>query len=165
MDEEYLQYRIDQAHAYLERIRKMGEDCAGLQKLVDDARERADGLRGIDYSAARVQVSPSDDAMPNAVDAVKSRIADYVTALAAYEDERHTANKALMRMEDSVEAKALRLRYLCGWKWERVCMETNYSWDGMMSLRRRALSDFWEVMPLNERDRGSRALPERPRIV
>ena len=152
MDEEFRQYRAEQAHAYLERIRRMGEDCAGLQQLVDDARERADGVRGIDYSAVRVQVSPTDDAMLAAVDAIKASIADYVTALAAYEDMRHEASRALMRMEDGVEAKALRLRYLCDWKWERICTDMNYSWDGMMTLRKRALSRFWEVMPASGRD-------------
>lgn len=152
MDEEYRQYRIDQAHAYLERIRRMGEDCAGLQQLVDDARERADGVKGIDYSAVRVSTSPTDEGMLIAVDAIKERIRDYVTALAEYEDMRHEASRSLMRMEDSVEAKALRLRYLCGYEWEAVCVDMHYSWQGMMSLRRRALTSFWEVMPPGERD-------------
>lgn len=51
-----------------------------------------------------------------------------------------------------IVAKALRLRYFCDWKWEHICMEMSYSWDGMMSLRRRALANYWEVMPACERD-------------
>ena len=33
MDEELQRYRADQAHAYLERVRDLGEDCAGLKLL------------------------------------------------------------------------------------------------------------------------------------
>ena len=152
MDEELERYRMDIAHAYLERIRRMGDDCAGLQAQIDDAYARAEGVRGIDYSAVRVSTSPSPDAMPNAVAELVDRIGDYVSDLAAYEDERHEAHKSLMLMPDQVEAKALRYRYLLGWKWERICNEMDYSWDGMMKLRRRALVDYWEVMPRAERD-------------
>ena len=152
MDEELQRYRADQAHAYLERIRRLGEGCAGMQALVDDARDRASGVRGIDYSRDRVQTSPTDDAMVNAVDEIRSRIRDYVAVLAEYEAERKRANDALTGMEDYTEAKALRLRYLLGRDWEQVCVEMHYSYDGMMKLRRRALASYWEVMPACERD-------------
>ena len=99
MDDEYRQYRIDQAHAYLERIRRMGDSCAGLRALVDDARDRASGLKGIDYSAIRVQTSPTDDAMANAVDAIMNAIRGYVVMLAEYEDERFRAAEAVSRTE------------------------------------------------------------------
>lgn len=152
MDEEYERMRIDMAHAYLERIRKMGEDCAGLRDQIDDAYYRAEGVGGMDYSAVRVSTSPNADALPDAVASIQEQIRGYVTDLAAYEDERHEAHKSLMLMHDQVEAKALRYRYLLGWKWERICTEMDYTWDGMMKLRRRALADYWEVMPRAERD-------------
>lgn len=160
MDEELQRYRSEQAHAYLERIRRMGDDCAGLQEQVDDAYSRASGVKGIDYSDIRVKVSATDDAMVNAIESIKERIREYASALAEYEDMRHEAFKALQRMEDFTESKALRLRYLCGWKWERICTEMDYSWDGMMKLRRRALCSYYDFMPASERD----AIPlARPR--
>lgn len=151
MDEEYERYRIDQAHAYLERIRKSGEDCAGIRQQVEDARERAAGLKGIDYSAVKVSTS-STATLDDAVARIFDSISEYVTALAGYEDERHTATIALDRMDDATEAKVLRLRYLCGWEWERVCVDMHYSWQGMMSLRRRALCSFYDYMPIGERE-------------
>lgn len=147
MDDELRRYRIDEAHAALERIRRMGEDCAGLQALVDDARDRATLLKGIDYSAVKVATSPTDDQMVDAITALNDRIAGYVTALRDYEDERYHASRAMDRMEDFTEAKALRLRYLLGLRWESVCDRMNYSWDGMMALRRRALLHYYDVMP------------------
>ena len=150
--DEYMSYRIDQAHAYLERIRKLGEDCAALQAEADDARERASGLKGIDYSKDKVSVSPNDDAMVNAIERIHATIRDYVVKLSELLDERKAASDALNLMDDYTEAKALRLRYICNWKWERICTEMNYTWDGMMTLRRRALNSYWDVMPLSERD-------------
>lgn len=152
MDDEYKQYRIDKAHAHLERIRKMGEDCAALQQEVDDARERASGVTGIDYSMDRVSTTPSDDGMVNAVESIRHAIRDYAVKLSELLDERKAASDAINRMDDYTEARALRLRYICNWKWEKVCIEMNYTWDGMMSLRRRALNSYWEVMPVTERD-------------
>lgn len=152
LDEELTRYRADQAHAYLERIRRMGEDCAGLRQMVDDARDRASGLKGIDYSAVRVSSSSDGDQMVNAVEFIRAAICDYVETLRAYEGERHRAADALDDMDDATEAKALRLRYLLGWEWEAVCVDMHYSWQGMMSLRRRALASYWEVMPHEWRD-------------
>ena len=152
MDDELQRYRSEQAHAYLERIRKLGEDCAALQVEVDDARERASGLTGIDYSRDQVDVSPTDDAMVNAVESIKHAARDYVLKLAEYVDERKRASDALMLMDDYTEAKALRLRYLLNRDWEMVCVEMHYTYDGMMKLRRRALCSYWEKMPISERD-------------
>ena len=150
--DEYANYKIDQAHAYLERIRKMGEDCAALQAEVDDARDRAGGLKGIDYAKDRVKSSPTDDAMVDAIERIHVAIRDYVVKLSELLDVRKAASDALNLMDDYTEAKALRLRYICNWKWERICTEMNYTWDGMMTLRRRALNSYWDVMPLQERD-------------
>lgn len=152
MDEELIRYRADQAHAYLERVRRLGDGCAAMKQLVDDARERADGVKGVDLSAIYVQTSPTGDRMVDAVEEIRTRIREYATALAEYESERKQANDSLLMMVNFTEATALRLRYLLGWRWERICTEMHYTWDGMMSLRRRALSDYYDVMPISQRD-------------
>lgn len=158
MDEEYERYRMEQAHAYLERIRKMGEDCAGLRAQIDDAYYRAEGVRGIDYSKDMVSSSIYVDVIPDAVARLQEQIRDYVVALAAYEDERHEASGSLMRMGDQTEARVLRYRYLLGREWKDIWSEMGYSKQGMMKLRARALSDYWEVMPRVERDTIPRAI-------
>ena len=152
MNDEYRNYRIEQAHAYLERIRNMGDDCAALQEEVDDARERASGVTGIDYARDRVSTSASDDGMVNAIESIRHAIREYAVKLSELLDERKRASDAMDKMDDYTEAKALRLRYICGWKWGRVCTEMDYTWDGMMKLRRRALCSYWDVMPMSERD-------------
>lgn len=153
---EWDDWRVEQAHAYLERVRRMGADCAGLRRLVEDARANLGAVRGLDYSrGGGGSQTAGDDAIVNEIAAVQESVASYVTKLAEYEDERHRAAMAVDRMPDPTEARVLRLRYLLGWKWENICVEVGYSYDGIMKLRRRALVSFYEVMP---RDAIPRAL-------
>ena len=152
---EWDDWRVEQAHAYLERVRRMGADCAGLRRLVEDARANLGAVRGLDYSRGGGTQTAGDDAIVNEIAAVQESVASYVAKLAEYEDERHRAAMAVDRMPDPTEARVLRLRYLLGWKWENICVEVGYSYDGIMKLRRRALVSFYEVMP---RDAIPRAL-------
>lgn len=158
MNCELERYRAEQAHAYLERIRRMGSECEALRAQIDDAYYRAEGVGAIDYSAINVSSSPSPDHIPNAVAMLQEWVRDYVSELAAYEGERHEAALSLSLMEDPTEASALRFRYLLGWRWGRVCSEMCYSYDSMMKIRRRALAHYWEVMPRAERDPIPRAI-------
>ena len=159
MNDEYRNYRIEQSHAYLERIRKMGDDCAALQVEVDDARERASGVTGIDYARDRVSTSASDDGMVNAIETIRHAIREYAVKLSELLDERKAASDAMDKMDDYTEAKALRLRYICCMDWESVCIQMHYTYDGMMKLRRRALCSYWDVMPKTERDAIPMARP------
>lgn len=153
---EWDDWRVEQAHAYLERVRRMGADCAGLRRLVEDARANLGAVRGLDYSRGGGGTQTAgDDAIVNEIAAVQESVQAYVTRLAEYEDERHRAAMTVDRMPDPTEARVIRLRYLLGWKWENICVEVGYSYDGIMKLRRRALVSFYEVMP---RDAIPRAL-------
>lgn len=152
---EWDDWRVEQAHAYLERVRRMGADCAGLRRLVEDARANLGAVRGLDYSRGGGTRTAGDDAIVNEIAAVQESVQAYVTRLAEYEDERHRAAMTVDRMPDPTEARVIRLRYLLGWKWENICVEVSYSYNGIMKLRRRALMSFYEVMP---RDAIPRAL-------
>lgn len=147
MDEEARRYRVDEAHAYLERVRRMGADCEGMRQQVEDAKGRLYEVGGIDYAMQPGSPNANLDAIPNMVAAVQDAVASYVEQLASYEDERRLASMAVDRLADPTEARVLRLRYLLGWKWERICCEMSYSWQGMMSLRQRALCSYYDVLP------------------
>ena len=152
MDEEYRQYRVDQAEAWLSKVRRAVDYERALRATADAQLEMADGLRGIDYAEVRVATSPSPDAIPNAV-AAHMEAVEAILEIAADAAERvRRATDALAAMPDKTEASALQLYYVAGWKWEEVCVEMGYTWDGMMKLRRRALYDAYEVMPHSERE-------------
>ena len=144
---EWDDWRVEQAHAYLERVRRMGADCAGLRRLVEDARANLGAVRGLDYSRGGGTQTAGDDAIVNEIAAVQESVQTYVTKLAEYEDERHRAAMTVDRMPDPTEARVIRLRYLLGLGWGKVCDKMGYAEPTVMKLRRRALISFYEAMP------------------
>ena len=40
---------------------------------------------------------------------------------------------------NATERIIMRLRYIEGYKWEKVCVETNYSWEGIHKIHRKIL--------------------------
>lgn len=48
--------------------------------------------------------------------------------------------KCIDKLDNAIERNIMRLRYLEGHKWEKVCVETNYSWEGIHKVHRRILN-------------------------
>ena len=158
MSEEYDRYKRAQAARWLEHVRCLGGKCRALQREVEEQRELAAGVKGLDYSAPSVSASSSPDGIPNAVALLLETIDDYCTELAGYVAEQKAAHDALNAMSDELGAEALKRHYLCGQSWESCCVYMGYSWDGMMKLRRRALLSAYEVMPPEWRDPAHQAV-------
>ena len=158
MTPEYENYCIGQAQAWLSKVRKTVGYAKRVQEQADAILARADNMRGKDYNAVSVQVSPTPDAIPNAI-IMADELGSTLSEIS--EDARRRVNEAaiaLARMQDPTEALCLTLYYVdaCD-TWERVCVEMHYSYDGMMKLRRRALLSAYGVMPHTERDPTYRA--------
>lgn len=152
MSEEYDRYKRAQAARWLEHVRRLGGKCRSLQREVEEQRELASGVKGLDYSAPAVSASSSPDGIPNAVALLLETIEDYCTELAGYVAEQKAAHDALNAMSDELGAEALKRHYLCGQSWESCCVEMGYSWDGMMSLRKRAVLELYDHIPMEWRD-------------
>ena len=152
MDEELQRYRIEQAEAWLSKVRKLVAYEKSMRRAAETQFELADGLKGVDYSHEQVSSSPTADAIPNAVIAHEEAAASLVEIAESAKERIAQAAEAIDRMDDPTEAAALTLYYIACMKWEAVCVEMNYTWDGMMTLRRRALSHVYDVMPHSERD-------------
>ena len=147
MSEEYDRYKRAQAARWLEHVRCLGSKCRALQREVEEQRELASGVKGLDYSSPAVSASSSPDGIPNAVALLLETIEDYCTELAGYVAEQKAAHDALNAMSDELGAEALKRHYLCGQSWESCCVDMGYSWDGMMSLRKRAVLELYDHIP------------------
>ena len=129
-------------------------------------RSMEDNLRGIDYSRDQVSISPTPDAIPNAIieademGELYESLADSVSGRVA------KAQAALAAMDNQAGARALSLYYLAfdvnGKRkygtWEKVCVEMDYSYDGMMKLVRRAKLELYDYMPHTERPKVESAI-------
>ena len=158
MTDEYEAYKAGQASRWLERIRRLGARAETLRMEIDAEREAAAGLRAMRFDGMPRARRADGDAMADAVARIEERVAGYASELSAYLDERAEAHEALASLEDEACRRALTMRYLLGKPWERVCVDMGYTWDGMMKLRRRALSEAYDVMPARHRD------PKHPAI-
>ena len=152
MSDEYGRYRAQQAARYMEHIRSLGSRIRMLQSEVDAQRELMESVRGIDYAGMGGSGSPTADAIPDAVIRLQGLVSDYCTELAGYMGERKAAHEALCRLARPEQAEALAAHYLRGESWEEVCVSMHYTWQGMMSLRGRALAALWDEMPHEWRD-------------
>lgn len=144
-------WHADQAAAYLDGIRGKAMRMKSLAMAIESNRETADGLKSMDYSRCPVSVTASDDAIPDAVDSI-----DRLTArLEEMRDECRAdidaAHRALDSMGNSMFAAILEMHYLCGEPWHSCAEAFGYSKRGMMNLRPKALSDFYDVMPETRR--------------
>ena len=48
--------------------------------------------------------------------------------------------KCIDKLDNALERNIMRLRYLEGHKWEKVCVETNYRWENVHRIHRKILS-------------------------
>ena len=153
MTPEFEQYRIDQAEAWLSKVRKVVAYAARLEESAAAHYALADGLRGIDYSRDQVSTSPNADAIPNAV-AAHVDMGDSFTAIA--EDARRRvaeAERAIDALPDRGESTCLRLYYVDALpRWTAVADRMDGTYDMVMRLRRRALLHVYDLMPYAERE-------------
>lgn len=151
MTEEYERYKASMAAQWLEHVAKVGRRLRALEDEIAAQRANAEGVQAVCYDG--MPRSPSDgQALPNAVIRLQDLIADYCEEQAEYVEVQRDAHERLRKMDDPSRAECLAKHYLLGWKWERVCVHMDYTWDGMMGLRRRALADAYDVMPPAWRD-------------
>lgn len=151
MAEEYERYKYDQARAYLEHVRALSCRTQALRAEVEAQRELADGVRAMRYGEGGGG-GVEADRMAETVARLQELVRGYCAELAAYVSEQREAHERVRLMDRPEHAQAITGYYLLGRTWERVCVDMGYTWDGMMSLRRRAVTAFYDVMPAEWRD-------------
>lgn len=151
-------YRIGQAETWLKGCKRLVDMERSMRALADSQREIADGIGTVDYTRPKAKTPPRADAIPEAVARCMEVASDFETLALDISERRAEAARALARMESPVEAAALSRHYLLGDTWESLCAIFDYSWRGIMQLRRRALLHAYDVMPHSERDPHHRAI-------
>lgn len=147
MDQETKRWHAEQAALYLERVKGMAAMVKALNYSIRELEAVADGVKAMDYSRDIVQVSPTDDTMPNNVCKLIALKAEREERRAEYERELEAVTMSLARMKDRTRAAILEMHYIGGATW-RECGEVySYTKRGMMHVRQSALSDFFDVMP------------------
>lgn len=107
---------------------------------------RAQLLPGGVQITDKVSTSATADSIPNGVIKLQDMIADFCTKQVEYVEVYRQMHDALEKI-DVIPREALTMHYLHLWKWEKVCVEMDYTYDGIMRIRRRGLIDLYDHMP------------------
>lgn len=156
--DEIEQYRYEQARAWLEHVAKLKHAVGASRDMLEMFEGLAEQARAIDYSRVRVSGGQQADRMAEAVARLDEAHMQWAANLAAYTDEATDAAARIDRLEDKTEARALLAHYVDGRPWERVCIMLDYSYDGIMHVRQRAVLHMYDHMPTEWRDPVHRAL-------
>ena len=158
MDREMMRYRAGCSAEYLNGVRGMVVRMKSLTAAIAEQRAIAEGVKGIDYSRDMVKASPSDDHMPNSVQRLSDLVSQKERERDRYETEVAAACRAIDKMSRPECAAALEMHYIAGASWNDCAEELGYTKDGMMSLRNRALLDFYDLIPVPKKIEISSAI-------
>lgn len=130
---EYLNY----IRSLERRIRLLDEEIVHQRALLE--------LSGVDYSEG-VSGSPSKSQLEAGVIKLQGMISEYCNELSEYVEQQKIAHSVLNQLTPKYR-DVLKSYYVIGKTWEQICVDMSYSWQGMMSLRRRALQEVYDYMP------------------
>lgn len=132
------------ATAYLEHVRSLKTRIDSLQEEIDPLRDMVG--TATDYRE-KVSKSGNPKSFEDAIIRLQELIADFLTEMAGYVEEQRIAHDVMHRLSRPEYARALTAYYLSGKTWEMCCVDMGYTWNGMMSLRRKAIQEVYDLMP------------------
>lgn len=154
----YEDHKYRQAKAWLDGLADLLHDAQAAKAMADTQRSLMLSVRG--HDPGRPAGGGYDDGrLAKAVDRFSEAARDYEQAAAVLVGRQRDAMERIRRLPDARCRRCLGLRYLCGWRWERIEDAMGYSRDGMKSLHRRAVIAMWDELPWQARDPASHAVP------
>lgn len=145
-------WRMAQARRWMDGVRNAIRRGEMLRDMVDDAMERAGGLKGIDYSRTVVCETPDGDSLADAVE-MADALREYAESVwAEVEEMEADARDRLARMGNERHADLLRMRYLDLMTWDDICRDMGMTYAAAATSHRRALIEAYDVMPVSWRD-------------
>lgn len=133
------------AKAYLDYVRSLTSRIDTLQESIEQQRSVL-LPQGINYREAVSQTSDID-ALEKGIVQLQEMISDYCTELQEFVEQQRVAKCVLDRLSRHEYAIALTKYFLQGKTWEQVCVDMDYSYRGMMKLKRAALPEVYDLMP------------------
>ena len=131
--------------AYLQQIYwlqvKIKHKCDELETL----RAGASGFTGIDYSADKIQSTPSDK-MADSVGRLVDLETEVLTLIADYHKRRDTIINQIHLLNDGRYMEVLYKRYVEYKSFNRIAREMHYEYKYVSKLHKRALQTFGKTV-------------------
>lgn len=129
------------AKEYLSRIRKLKHDIKVLEDVITEIRNEAAGVKAIDYSKDKIQVSPTNKVEDLIIKAIEKENKLSKTK-EKYINELVKITTQLTSLERAEYSELLYKRYIEFKSLEEIAVEMNYSYDRIRHMHGWALMDF-----------------------
>lgn len=136
---------------YLQQIYRLYAQIKQRQEQLDELKAAASGFRAIDYSADRIQSSPSSDRMADVVGRYADMEAEVQELIDAFFVKKNLIISQIQSLEDSRYADVLYARYVSFEPFRKIARDLHYDYDYCCRLHGRALKAF-EQAYLKEED-------------
>lgn len=135
---------------YLQQIYRLYAKIRQRQEQLDELKAAASGFRAIDYSADRIQSSPSDR-MADVVGRYADMEAEVQELIDAFFVKKNLIISQIQSLEDPRYADVLYARYVSFEPFRKIARDLHYDYDYCCRLHGRALKAF-EQAYLKEED-------------
>ena len=125
---------------YLNSYKKACCKLKSLEEQLQAVRESKSSVQGIAYSDMPKGTNQSD--LSDYMVRVDNLLTKIEKAKIECLNAKLDIENKIADMEDGLECDVLRKRYLQSMKWEKICVEMDYSWKQTHRIHSRALQSF-----------------------
>jgi hypothetical protein len=114
-------------------------------------------LDRLDYPSPRAQMlsdTPGGNSNDNPIEAEYIRLIKLEFLINDIRKRLSSIEESIYRLEDSTERLVLRLRYIDGMQWEKICVKISYEWTWTHRIHSNALEQICIKENRNERVDG-----------
>ena len=109
-----------------------------IQFRIKELNEKKTAIKSVIISDMNVQTSHNNNSLETILIKIEECIEEYRKKEIELYEEQIKIEKCINSLETN-ERIIMRLRYFDGYKWEKVCVITNYSWEGIHKIHRKIL--------------------------
>ena len=122
----------------LKEYTSIKKELKQIQFKLKELEERKTSIKSIIISDMNVQTSHNNNSIEDLLIKIEECIEEYNKKEIKLYNKQLEIENCINGLEPT-ERIIMRLRYIEGYKWEKVCVETNYSWEGIHKIHRKIL--------------------------
>lgn len=122
----------------LKEYTSIKKELKQIQFKLKELEERKTSIKSMIISDMNVQTSHNNNSIEDLLIKIEECIEEYNKKEIKLYNKQLEIENCINSLEPT-ERIIMRLRYIEGYKWEKVCVETNYSWEGIHKIHRKIL--------------------------
>lgn len=133
------------AKEYLQKVKRHEIQIQHLMEELNEAREQAVSLNGINYESTKVQHSINPDKIPESLIRIEERQELLQRRIAASLDFQYRVSDEIGKLSKPVYIQIMHRRYIRFQAWKQIGGELGYNTRYVQQLHGSALTEFYEM--------------------